>query len=218
MSSVADLEQRLASEIETARNQVRAIQNRAEQSFEATRSRFRVFLKVARQIRKLARARLEVLARKIPMEGRPSIVRSRNSYHLAIACHVPSELAQVKLRFALGHDADLQNLSLDYELDVLPVYLRFAPREHLDLPVADYREETVARWLDDRIVDFARVFLQIPLTEQYQRDHMVVDPVANISFPRGFARMTLKHDGRTYYFISDETCWEFERKHGIGAE
>jgi hypothetical protein len=44
---------------------------------------------------------------------------------------------------------------------------------------------------------------------------MVSDVVAVISFPRYFAAATFEHDGRTHYFISEETRREFAKRHGL---
>lgn len=217
MTPTAELEQRLSAEIDAVRQQVRAVQVQAEQSYECRRRRYRTFLRIAHRIRKLLQGRLEILARKIPFEARPSIMRGDHRYSGTVACHVPCDLAQVKFRFALAHDSDASHLLLDFELEILPIYVKFSPRENLSMPVDAYDEAELARWIDDRLVDFARVFLQLPLTEPYQREQIAVDPIANIAFPRMFARMTLRYEGKTYYFISDETCWEFERRHGIGV-
>jgi YHS domain-containing protein len=36
------------------------------------------------------------------------------------------------------------------------------------------------------------------------------DPVAGIRFPKYLASSTLERDGRTYYFVDEEICREFE--------
>ncbi len=211
------LEDRLTAELTAAKQRVRTIQDEAAEAYEAAKRRYRRFLKVARSVRKLMEQKLTLLSRKVPIEARPTIVHSEHRYNGTVACRAASELAQIKLRFSLSHDNDVQTATLDYDLDVLPVYIRFTPHERLVVLIEAYDEQKVSQWLDDRIVDFARVYFQIPLTEPYQREHMAFDPIAKINFPKSFARMTLKHDGKTYYFISDETCWEFERKNGIGV-
>lgn len=216
MESAESLDQRLAAEVAAVKSKVRSIQEEAKQAYEQRRIRFRKFLKVARSIRRLIQQKLVVLSHRIPMEARPAIMHSDHHYNATVTCRVPSEFAQVKMSYALSHDTSVENATLEYLLDILPVYLQFKPREQLVVPIDSYDAQKVSQWLDDRIVDFAKVYLQIPLTEPYQREHMVLDPIARINFPKNFARMTLKYDGKTYYFISDETCWEFERKHGIG--
>jgi hypothetical protein len=44
---------------------------------------------------------------------------------------------------------------------------------------------------------------------------LVPDTVAGISFQKYFAASTLDHEGKTDYFISDETRREFVKQHGL---
>jgi YHS domain-containing protein len=46
---------------------------------------------------------------------------------------------------------------------------------------------------------------------------MVVDPFAAVRFPKFAAATTVEWEGKTYYFIGDETRREFEAKRGIGS-
>jgi len=49
------------------------------------------------------------------------------------------------------------------------------------------------------------------LKEQLE-DKFVEDPVAGIRFPRYLASSTLERDGRTYYFVDEESRREFEKQ------
>jgi YHS domain-containing protein len=44
------------------------------------------------------------------------------------------------------------------------------------------------------------------------KDQLVEDPVARICFPRYLASSTLERDGRTYYFVDEDTRREFEKQ------
>jgi YHS domain-containing protein len=216
--STDELTRRLDAEFAAARSRISQFQGEAERSYEAGRRRYRTFLAASRRVRKLVQDRLEAVAPRVPLEEvHPTIYRGGRRYQGTVTAKVPSELAQIKLRLTLTHDSDVANLMLDYDLDVLPVYIKFTPHERLVQPIEAIDDAAIARWLDDRLVELAHAYLEIGLDEKYQQDHLVSDPVANVRFPRHYARMQLQHEGKTYYFISDETCWEFERQHGIGA-
>jgi YHS domain-containing protein len=216
--STDELSRRLDAEFAAARSRISQFQGEAERSYEASRRRYRTFLAASRRIRKLVQARLVAIAPRLPLEEvRPTIYRGGRRYQGSVAARVHSDLAQIKVRITLASDSDVANLMLDYDLDVLPVYIKFAPHERLVQPVEAIDTAAIAGWLDDRLVELAHVYLEIGLDEAYQKDHLVSDPVANVRFPRHYARMQLQFEGKTYYFISDETCWEFERQHGIGA-
>ena len=44
------------------------------------------------------------------------------------------------------------------------------------------------------------------------KDVFVEDPVARIRFPKYLASSTLERDGKTYYFVDEETRREFEKQ------
>ncbi len=68
--------------------------------------------------------------------------------------------------------------------------------------------------MDDRLVDFVKTYLALHQNEYYLKDHMVEDPIAGIRFPKLAAAATLECDGKTYYFIGEETRREFAAKRG----
>jgi YHS domain-containing protein len=44
------------------------------------------------------------------------------------------------------------------------------------------------------------------------KEQFVLDPIARIRFPQYLASSTLERDGRTYYFVDEETRREFEKR------
>jgi hypothetical protein len=156
------------------------------------------------------------LKERVKFDVVPSHVETDRLYSRSVTLDTKSELAGVvKLAFRLTHDADVSHILLDYSLDIVPVFFRFNPHSRLEMPLEGYDETAVSNWLDDRIVDFANAYLELHSTKQYQDRVMVSDTVAGISFPKYFAAATLEHDGKTHYFISEETRREFAKRHGL---
>ncbi len=73
-------------------------------------------------------------------------------------------------------------------------------------------DAAVAKWIDDRIVDFVRTYVSLHENEYYLKDFMVEDPVAHVRFPKFAAGTTLESNGKTVYFIGEETRREFEKR------
>jgi hypothetical protein len=215
-STRADLSSRLDGVMEEARKRAEAFQKEAESAREAVQERFQKFLPIAERITAMAREKLERLRERLEFEVKPAHTQTEQFYARALTLDVKSELAGViKLGFRLAHDRDVTQVVLDYDLEIIPVYFRFKPHDHLEIPLDKYDEATAAQWLDDRIVDFANAFLELHQTKQYQERVLVSDTVAGISFPKFYAASTLDHGGTTYYFISAETRREFEKRHGL---
>jgi hypothetical protein len=211
-----DLTSRLDAVMEAARGKVKAFQEESEAKRHAIQERFQKFLTIADQIVAIGREKMERLRERLKFDVVPSQVQTERYYCRSATLDVKSELAgAVKLGFTLTHDADVRQIVLDYNLEIIPVFFRYNPHARLEMPLEAYDEAAVGKWLDDRIVEFANTFLEMHATKQYQEKVMVADPVAGISFPRYFAAATLDHGGTTYHFISEETRREFAARQGL---
>lgn len=215
-ASQGDLANRLNAVIEEAQGRIRSFQSAAEISRQEVRQRFQKFLPVADQIVAGVKLKLELLRNRLKFEVIPSQLQTERFYSRSITIDVKTELASVvKLAFKLTHDSDVKHVFLDYNLEIIPVFFRFNPHKRLDMLLDAYDEKAVSKWLDDCLVEFANAYLELHSTKQYQDRVLVSDPVAGISFPKYFAAASVDHGGATYFFISDETRQEFERRHGL---
>jgi hypothetical protein len=211
-----DLSRRLDAVLEEAKARAKAFQDEAELTRHETRDRFQLFLSIAERIVAIGREKLECLRTRLNCEVIPAQVQHDRFYSRSVTFDLKSELAGVlKLSFRLSNDADVRRILLDYDLEIVPVFFEYEPHRRLELPLAEFEEATVAKWLDDRIVEFARAYLDLMSTKQYQERVLVTDTVAGISFPKYFAAATLEHEGSTYYFISQETRREFAEQRGL---
>jgi len=164
----------------------------------------------------MTREKLERPRGRIEFDVNPAHLQAERFYQKSVTLDVKSELAgTIRLGFKLSHDSDVRNILLDYNLDIIPISFRLNPHTRLEMPLESCDEAAVAKWLDERIVEFANAYLELLSTKQYQEKAMVSDTVAGISFPKHFAASTLGHEGTTCYFISDETCRESAKKHGL---
>ena len=119
--------------------------------------------------------------------------------------------AKAVLSFRVGHDGPIENAIINYALEILPIYIEFESHAKLLVPIDNPSEEAIAAWLDDRLVEFTRTYLELYFTEQYQRQSLETDPVMNVQFPRAFTAGTREYRGRTYYFYTKESLQEFEK-------
>jgi YHS domain-containing protein len=215
-TATGDLASRLEAVAEEARGRAQAFQAKAESSRQEVQDRFRKFLPIAERIVAMAREKLGHLKDRLKFDVTPSKVQTEQFYLRSVTLDLKTEMAGVlKVGFRLTHDSDVRNILLDYNLDIVPVFFRFNPHSRLEMPLEAYDEAAVGRWLDDRVVEFANTYMEMLSTKQYQERVMVSDTVAGINFPKYFAAATLDHDGKTYYFISEETRREFAKRHGL---
>lgn len=126
-----------------------------------------------------------------------------------------SSLAKVELTFGAYPDRDVKNIVFQYDLEIIPVLLKFDSHLTMQQPLDNLDRAAVIKWFDDRIVDFIKTYVSIYENDYYLQGQRVEDPIAGVSFPKHFAATTLVWQGQTYYFISHDTLVEFEKRHSI---
>lgn len=218
-SETGDLSSRLDAVVEEAQERARAFQAEAETARQEVRERFQKFLPIAERIVAITREKLEQLRERLKFDVIPAQFQTEQSYSRSVILDVKSELAgSIKLAFRLTHDSDVRQISLAYDLQIVPVFFRFNSHSEMAMPLESYDEAVVGKWLDDRIIEFATVMLEMRETKQHQARMLVSDVVAGVTFPKFYAAATLDHEGTTYYFISEQTRREFAERHGLNSE
>jgi YHS domain-containing protein len=213
MSDLTNLIKRIDGEF--AANDQRIKQYQAEQvkSYEERQQRLAQFEKTCDRLRSIWKPRLEALALKFgdKVKVTPNICGELRE----ATFDFESMLASIKLRFSASTDQDVRKLVLDYRLDILPIFMKFEPHKQDEFPLDAIDETAVAKWIDDRIIDFVQTYLSLQHNEYYLKDHMVADPITGIRFPKFAAAATLDWNGQKYYFIGEKSRQEFARKNGI---
>jgi YHS domain-containing protein len=208
MADISSFLKRLDEQVTAARSKVEQKQAELQQGYEGRKARYQTFLKVMEDLQGVARARLDKLGERCKFEATPTEGPDGKS----VLLNFQTPVARVRLRLAATHDDDVRNLVLSYDLEILPIFINYNQHAELSIPLDKADRSSVENWLDDRLIEFAQTYLTIQFMDQYQKDHMVTDPVANVRFPKVFAQSTLEKQGKTYYFISDQTRREFEER------
>ena len=138
--------------------------------------------------------------------------RHREGGELEISfLHCPDCPASVRLRFSTSHDEQLEKLFLDYELNILPIFVEFEKHSRLEIDIDNPNDAEIEAWLDDRLVAFTKTYLQLNFVRQYQEATMVTDPVAKIRVPKQFVKASAEYNGAEYFFASDAAKVAFEK-------
>lgn len=213
MTDINSLSSRLDAEFSAVEEKTKKFQAEQVESHKQRQQRLEQLGKVFDQLRDIWRPRLELLVKKF--EGRvqatPRIVPSTREATFDFQSH----LARVRLKLSAFTDRDIQKLILSYDLEIVPVLMRFKPHDEVEFPLDRVDTEAVAKWIDDRIVDFVQTYFAMGENEIYLKDYMVEDPIAHVRFPRHAAATTLEWEGRKFYFIGAETQREFAEQNKI---
>src|SRR5262249_21515885 len=176
MTDISSLLSRIDSEFAAGEKKVKSFQAEQTQAYEDRQRRLKTYEEVCEKLRDIWRPRLEAVAQRFGERVKviPEIAGERRQ----VAFKFNSNLAHIDLRFRASTDQEVRKLVLDYELQILPILMKFDPHVQAEFPLEAVDAAAVAQWMDDRIVDFVRTYLSLHQNEYYLKDHMVVDPVA----------------------------------------
>ena len=91
---------------------------------------------------------------------------------------ISNQTWRIRLRLSASTDREVRKLVLDYNLEILPILMKFNSHEQAEWPLDAIDPQAIANWVDDRLVDFVKTYLSLHENEWYLKDHMVVDPIA----------------------------------------
>lgn len=210
MADVNDLVQRIRSEFAASQEKLKKFQQEQVDAHHARLDRMEQLEQIFEQLQTVWRPRLEALAAEFGdrLETTPKITKGRRQATLK----VESPLARIKLSFSASANADVTELILTHDLEILPVLMQFERHAEIAFPLDSIDPEAIGQWFDDRIVGFVKTYLSLHENEYYLKEQMVEDPIAHIRFPKFAAGATRERQGKSYYFISEETAAEFEKQ------
>ena len=116
--------------------------------------------------------------------------------------------ARAQVSFRIIHNDTIESLTIQYEAQILPIFIRFDRNDVLDLNITQVELDAVRKWAERKLLGFLDSYLQIETHEQYQRDNTALDPVCGmrVSKPKGLPYV---HEGQTYYFCAQRCLDRF---------
>jgi YHS domain-containing protein len=213
MPDINNLASRLDAQFLAAADKVKKIQTEQLEAHKGRAHRLEQLSKVFDDMREIWKPRLDLLISKFGerVKVTPRIVPSTRE----ATFEFQSRLARVRMKLAAYTDSEVQKLILTYDLEIIPVLMKFTPHAEAEFPLDAVKKDEVAKWIDDRLVDFVQTYLAMGDNEYYLKDLMVEDPIAHVRFPNPAAAATLEWGGKKYFFISNETRAEFARQNKI---
>ena len=213
MTDVSQMIGRINAEFTALEEKQKRSREQYQQWYQERSKRLDAFGKVLDELRDVLRPRLEALAKHFGerVKVTPRLEPSRRE----AIFEFKSPLARIRLRFTATTDRDVTKVILGSDLEIVPVLMHYEPHAEMEFPLDTVKEQEVAAWIEDRIVAFVRTFVALHENDLYLKDQMVEDPIAHVRFPKFAAGATLEHDGKTLYFIGEDTCREFAQRQGV---
>jgi YHS domain-containing protein len=216
MPDINSLASRIDAEFSAVEEKVKHFQAEHVEKHKQRQTRLEQLGKVFDELGSIWKPRLELLMKKFGdrVKTTPRIVPSTRE----VTFDFQSRVARVSLKFSAFTDRDIKKVILGYDLSIIPGLMQFNPHAEVEFPLNAVDKEAVAKWIDDRIVEFIRTYFAMGENDIYLKDYMVEDPVAHVRFPKIAAATTLEWQGQKFYFIGDETRQEFAKQNAIAIK
>ena len=215
MSDVSDLTRRIDAALAAVKDKAQQQTQERLQEFQERQKLLAEYETAQARVIEIAKPRLEALAKRAGerVKVTPSVSQTRRS----AAFEFKSSKALIVMTFAVAPDQQVKKAVVECDLKVVPVLWRFDSHSEFSTPIDNIDAAGLTKWIDDRILAFVNLFIEIHEGELFDKSQMVEDPVAKISFPKFAAGATLEHGGQTHYFIDGTSKAEFARQKGIAA-
>jgi YHS domain-containing protein len=215
MIDVENLLKRMDAEFDLADEAGAALQASQIHEYRQRQTRADALDRTLAELAEVWRPRLKAFVRKFSDRVRvePTLELTPGEARLVF----PSPLAQIQLRFSFLADA-LGNLAIGSDLHLQPLLMRVAAHSQLNMSAEAIDKSALAAWIDDRLLAFVQTYVSLHANEFYLKDHLVEDPVAKVKLPPTAAQATLCWQGKTLYFIAEETKRAFEGLHVVASE
>jgi hypothetical protein len=212
---VNDLINRIENTFTAVKDKAKQQQQQELKFFQERQQLMKDYENVQKQIVEIARPRLQALAQRAGqrVSVTPSITEGRRSATFEFR----SQKAHITLTFSVAPDREIKNAVVECNLKIVPVLWKFDSHSEFSTPIAGFDGTRLTQWLDDRIVSFVELYVQIHEGEIFEKAEYVEDPVAKVKFPKFAAGATLDHAGKTHYFIDNQTRAEFAKQNGIAG-
>jgi YHS domain-containing protein len=207
--SVDQLIARIDGALSAVKDKAKQQQQEHLQDHQQRQGLLKDYEKAQTQIVEIAKPRLEALAKRAGERAKvtPSVSQTRRT----ASFEFKSAKAFITLTFSVVPDQQVKNVVVESDLKVVPVLWKFDTHSEFRTPIAAVDAAGLTKWLDDRIMSFVELYIQIHEGDVYDKAEMVEDPVAKVKFPKFAAGATLEKGGQTYYFIDETTKAAFAK-------
>jgi YHS domain-containing protein len=215
MAQMDSLASRIDAEFSAVEERAKKFQSEQLEKYKGREKRLEQLGEVFDELKEIWQPRLELLTKKFgdKVKATPRIVPATRE----VTFDVQSPLASIRLKFSAFTDRDIEKLILGYNLDIIPVLMKFKSHDELEFPLNAVNKDVAAKWIEDRIVDFVQAYFALGDNDFYLKDQMVEDPVSQVRFPKPAAAATLDWHGKKFYFVSQDTRRQFAEKNKIAA-
>lgn len=126
--------------------------------------------------------------------------------------HTPRFPATVSLDFGVLPGEKDEELTIRYDLQILPVLMEYKRNEEAAFPL-EGADEAIGRWVEEKVLEFVDTYLRLETHPLYQKDYTVVDLVCGMPISATTASSRIEKHGHTLYFCSEHCKDAYLKEH-----
>ena len=201
-----NIEERIDAELSAAENRLSKVRDQAAADFENLAERYQHFVAITERI--LTDPRAGYLPKLAKRFDNAELTRSETrigtlgELRFRYTTKFP---ASVTLSLALTHDSTVRNVFVTYDVEILPIFMNYERHDEISFPVEAFDYDQTFAWVDDRIVQFVRTYMELQFAEQYQKENLVTDPVVGVRFSKIHAHTQETYHGTTFFFLTADS-------------
>ena len=208
MSDLDEFDTRIESILKAARKEPHWTEEKSADYMTSLAPKKARFAELAENlIASVVRPRLALLAQRFGAEPTSDDPPDRCSCWFHYSERFP---AATKVELRVEHDVRFERIAVTYEMHMMPVFIKFNERDRLTVSLDDVNVDEVARWTEDRLLEFLDAYLQIDRGEDDFEEDIATDPVCGMRLRRSEASSKKDYYGHPYVFCSDECLHQFQ--------
>ncbi len=215
MSDVSELSRRIDGALAAVKDKAQQQAQDRLQEYQERQGLLKEYETAQARIVEIVKPRLAALAERAG--DRVTVTPSVSQTRRAASLDFKSPKAVLALTFSVAPDREVKQAVVECDVKVVPVLWRFDAHSEFATAIANVDAAGLTKWIDDRILAFVDLYIQIHEADLFSKAEMVEDPVAKVSFPKFAAGATLDHGGQTHYFIDESNKAEFARQKGAAG-
>lgn len=211
MGNLKSLKQQIEQRLNTVWKREQSQREQMQLIMEEIEKRQREFQRVADDLMAdVISPRMQTLASSF---GDEAILESPQAGHHFSKCqfkHSSRLPATISLSLGIAHDEEIQQLLMVYDLEILPVFMKFDGHDQAGFPLQNPDRDAITRWVEEKILAFVDTYIRLQQTDQYHQTSLHTDPVCGMRFRETHANGKLDFAGQTYFFCSEGCLSKFQ--------
>jgi hypothetical protein len=167
MSDVSELAGRIDAALSAVKDKAQKQTQERLQEVEERQKLLAEYEKAQARVVEIVKPRLEALAARAGerVKVTPNVSQTRRS----AVFEFKSNRALIVLAFSVAPDQQVKKAVVECDLKVVPVLWKFDAHTEFSTPIANVDAAGLTKWVDDRIMAFVNLFIEIHESELYAK-------------------------------------------------